>query len=620
MASASGIRAGKAFVEVGMKDKLTGGLNKLQKRFKAFGSSLTAVGAKISAIGGAGLAAGLAAVSKFAAAGDQIEKMAIKTGFSAEELSRLKFAMEQSGGSILTLDKAVKGMQTQLLNLDRGLSTAVDSFDDLGLTVNDFIGLNAEQKFALIAERLAGVGDVTKRAGLALSIFGRAGRDMLPFIKEGVAGMQALKNEADALGLTIGSEQAAAAAEFANAWGRIKQQLGAVVFQIGGALAPSLTDLIGKITPVAKRVIEWVKANKPLILTIFKVTAAVTAAGIAIIGLGGAFILAGAAISAAMTMVSVASAILTAATAPIGLVAAALASTAVGMTALGAVILTQTDIGKSALALLGKGFGELKERAMASFGGIRKAVMSGDIALAWKILTLSLKQEWLGASIFLQEKTLGIRDTFQDVMGAMHDAWAVFVNFFQNSWRTATGFIAKKLAPLLKLLDSSIDVDAVIREIDADTNRKIQSGDRSLLGGISNRDQERSDRKAAFREELEASKQALAASRKDLTAAIAKTNEIPAVVAEKPGAPDKPINKVLQENLVAAVARVTDPINARSKAGIDRQLAAIQGIRGANPEKETAANTKAMLEEQQKSNQKLDKLTKKVQPVKPGKI
>lgn len=31
MAGASGIRAGRAFVEIGMKDKLTGGLNRLQK-------------------------------------------------------------------------------------------------------------------------------------------------------------------------------------------------------------------------------------------------------------------------------------------------------------------------------------------------------------------------------------------------------------------------------------------------------------------------------------------------------------------------------------------------------------------------------------------------------------
>ena len=43
---------------------------------------------------------GIKAVNSFADAGDAIQKMALRTGFSTEALSELKFAAEQSGASL----------------------------------------------------------------------------------------------------------------------------------------------------------------------------------------------------------------------------------------------------------------------------------------------------------------------------------------------------------------------------------------------------------------------------------------------------------------------------------------------------------------------------------------
>ncbi|MCH7579525.1 MAG: hypothetical protein IIB22_04720 [Chloroflexi bacterium] len=105
-----------------------------------------------------------------------------------------------------------------------------------------------------------------------------------------------------------------------------------------------------------------------------------------------------------------------------------------------------------------------------------------------------------------------------------------------------------------------------------------------------------------------------------VSGAIAKANEVPAAVAKKPGDVTSPgkasapkINEVLAKTLSVAIGRVLDPVNARSQVGQDRMLAALQGIRVASPEKETAANTKMMVVEQQKSNQKLDVIKKRPQ-------
>jgi hypothetical protein len=52
VANAKGIRAGKAFVELGVSDKLTAGLRRAQKRLHAFGAGLRNIGTRITAIAG----------------------------------------------------------------------------------------------------------------------------------------------------------------------------------------------------------------------------------------------------------------------------------------------------------------------------------------------------------------------------------------------------------------------------------------------------------------------------------------------------------------------------------------------------------------------------------------
>ena len=58
--------------------------------------------------------------------------MAKRTGFSTEALSELRFAAEQSGADLGTLEKGVKRMQSTLLDAELGLSTAVDALETAG--------------------------------------------------------------------------------------------------------------------------------------------------------------------------------------------------------------------------------------------------------------------------------------------------------------------------------------------------------------------------------------------------------------------------------------------------------------------------------------------------------
>ena len=150
MAGAKGIRAGRAFVELGVSDRLTAGLRAAQRRLQAFGAGVRSIGMRIAAIGVAGLAPLAASVKAFSDTGDALDKMSQRTGLSVETLSELGFAAEQSGADLETLEKGVRTLQRTINDADRGLSTAKDALNDLRLSAEQLRGLTQEEQFKLV--------------------------------------------------------------------------------------------------------------------------------------------------------------------------------------------------------------------------------------------------------------------------------------------------------------------------------------------------------------------------------------------------------------------------------------------------------------------------------------
>ena len=56
MADTRGIRAGRAFVELGVSDRLTAALKRAERKLKAFGESVRSLGLRLAGLGGAALA------------------------------------------------------------------------------------------------------------------------------------------------------------------------------------------------------------------------------------------------------------------------------------------------------------------------------------------------------------------------------------------------------------------------------------------------------------------------------------------------------------------------------------------------------------------------------------
>lgn len=250
MASSRGIRAAEAFVEItGRDSKLRATMASVSGRLKSLAVGAAKIGAGVLAAGAAGAGAAVASVFKFAAAGDALDKMSGRTGATADALSQLGFAAEQSGTDIGTVEKGMMAMNRQMLAAERGSKEINDTLTDLGLSLSDLQGLSPDKQMEVFADALASVEDPGRRAALAMQVFGKGGAQMLPLLNGGAQGIRDLRDEADALGLTITQDQAKSAAAFTDAWNRIKRAVGAVFIQMGGQLAPMMTDFAGRILP-----------------------------------------------------------------------------------------------------------------------------------------------------------------------------------------------------------------------------------------------------------------------------------------------------------------------------------------------------------------------------------
>ncbi len=506
MASASGIKAGEAFVELYAHDnRLVKGLNAASRRLKAWGKSVATFGRRILTAGTAALGAMLGASKAYASMGDSLAKASQRTGIGVERLSELSYAAELSGTDMEALETGVRRMQRTIAEAAEGSKEAQEALAELGLSVQQLIGLSPDQQFLLIADRISKIHDPTMRAAAAIALFGRNGTQLLPMMSEGAAGIEAMARRARELGLVMSTEDAKAAVQFADSLTELWRSLKMVVFTIGASLGPTLNNFIQQALQTIKGIAEWIKANREVVIQVFRIAGAMVIVGGAIFvfghllsGLGVALGILSGIITTAITVFGVMKTALAALVTPIGLVIAAL-------TALGGYLIYISGVGEDALSWLGEQFRSLRDTAIAAWKGIGDALAAGDIGLAARILWLTLKMEWQKGVAWLTDKWIGFKEAFMAVateavygtakiltsawaglqtawvetVAFMSKAWTTFTHHLVTGWRTAQNWIAKKFVQLMAMFDESVDAEAAMRILDEDFAREQRQRDQA---------------------------------------------------------------------------------------------------------------------------------------------
>lgn len=288
------------------------GLSQAQTRAAKFGASLkTGLMAAGAAAVTAGAALGLALKGAIDEA-DEMSKLASKIGVPIEELSRLKYAADLSGVSIEGVGTSFKKLSTNMAEAAKGNKGAAELFSELGVSATNADGTLRSSSDVLldVADKFAKMEDGAAKTALAVKLFGKSGLDMIPLLNGGAAGLKAMTDEAQALGLTISADTGKAAEQFNDNISRLQATISGIVTQIAASLAPtlaSITDFLVELSAAFRNLSPQtqtfisVGGALAVALAALAVPVGLVAAGIAAIGVPIAAVVAGiAALTAAV--------------------------------------------------------------------------------------------------------------------------------------------------------------------------------------------------------------------------------------------------------------------------------------------------------------------------------
>ena len=404
MAGAAGIRAGKAYYELGAdSDPMMKVLKATEVKLRAWGNVVMGIGAGLSAFGGALSASLMEGIHHFVDAAAEIRSLSAVTGLGTQRVQELQFAAVQLGGS-------AEDMSTGLLRMSRALVEARDrggplaenlgrlaaATGDVGLNANNLSRMGLDRAFMRLGPAIMSVANPADADALAMQFFGKSVRDLIPLLRASPADWERFSAAAREAGVIMSDADLEAAKSLTRQWNVLKASLGALWNMIGAALAPSFERLLRILSEAIQWVTRFIDRNRGLIVLLDNIATACTVAGAGLIGLGASIRIIGANLA---PLYKIASAIVGAVTQVIvggaGLIYSGVsAAVSLGMSAVGATAgLVQSTVSAifgavSAAVMAGVSF--TTSLATGAFGLLVTAVgfVPPAAAFAWSALTL----------------------------------------------------------------------------------------------------------------------------------------------------------------------------------------------------------------------------------------
>lgn len=231
------------------------GLKGAQSRMDSFGSGMAVAGAAIGVAMAAAATALAASIKHAVDEADKLGKMAQKIGVPVEELSALKHAADLSGIGLEALEKSMgKLAKTMVEAAAKPTSEAANAFRALGVSVTNSDGTlkASSQVLSDVAGKFEGLKDGAGKTAVAMAIFGKSGKDMIPLLNSGRDGLQEMKDEAAKLGIVIDNQTAKSAEAFNDNLTRLGKVKDGIILKITAGMLPALENLSANMVRTAK--------------------------------------------------------------------------------------------------------------------------------------------------------------------------------------------------------------------------------------------------------------------------------------------------------------------------------------------------------------------------------
>jgi len=207
-------------------------------------------------LAGGAAVTGLIAITKRAIdTGDAFAKMSAKTGVAVEDLTKLQYAADLSGVSSEALQKGMISLAAATVEAASGSGIAGEAITKLGVKVRNADGSMRSSIDVLydLADQFSLMPDGVEKTNAAVDIFGKKlGADMIPLLNGGSAGLRAMGDEAERLGLVMSTELAKKSEEFNDNLSRLSKYSEAAGISIANALIPALNELITEFLDAGK--------------------------------------------------------------------------------------------------------------------------------------------------------------------------------------------------------------------------------------------------------------------------------------------------------------------------------------------------------------------------------
>jgi hypothetical protein len=234
---------------------LGGGVNQALDAFEGLAKGgATAAGVLAGGIVAAATAAVLLTTSA-AAQVQALDHLSQKTGIAIQSIQGWSVIMAESNVRAETLTGGMRTLSKQMIDARNPASQAATTFDELGISLTA-LG-STESTIRAVADKFKEMPDGADKARLAVTLFGKAGLDMIPMLNRGAAALDESRAAAQRFGAVLSTQQVAALNAVEDASGRLGVALDGLKMQLAATFAGSVlsgitavTDGIAKLTSI----------------------------------------------------------------------------------------------------------------------------------------------------------------------------------------------------------------------------------------------------------------------------------------------------------------------------------------------------------------------------------
>lgn len=407
------ILAGKAVVEIGIRNKIEAGLKQVSGKLRKFAGGVTSLGGAFAGFGAAttavfgGLAGALAFPTQLAAGLEtttaQFETM-LGSGEKAQAMLRelkafaastpLQFQdIADAAQKLLAFGVAAEDIPTELRRVG-------DVASAIGAPLGEIAEIYGKAK----TQGRLFMEDINQLTGRGIPIiqelakqFGIAESEIKELVSSGAVNFGHLQEAFRSLtseGGKFAGMMEKQSKTLSGRWSTLKDNIIDALIPIGQAISEMLKPLLSVATSLVAPIARLIKENAGLAKVVAIVAGSGTAAGVAFMALGGTFIAFGGILSMVTTAGVALGTILGALSGPVVIIAAAVAaSLAVYATLAGVMVYAAAQSGLlgEAFVWLRSVFGQLLETARETMGGIIAALEAGQYQLAARVLWAGLR-------------------------------------------------------------------------------------------------------------------------------------------------------------------------------------------------------------------------------------